>query len=244
MLWPIDWPATTDTDALDPAVKERAEKLAGSTLYMLTLQRVGGVHITVMPERFRRLRGLYIWDLDLTGALIGTFYPGTIYPGQLEREVRRLEVDAVVLEGPVGQIDSISIDGVPFTGDYRVEDGNKLVRMDGDSWPLESGDKFTVTYLKGYPVDSLGRYMGGLLAEEFVKLLTSAKNCRLPKGTTNIQRQGINIQVSTGMFPDNRVGIEEVDTYIHMWNPNGLKVKPAVYSPDKPKFRQTSWLPS
>lgn len=244
MVWPIDWPASTDPTTLDPDVKERAEKLAGATLHMLTLQRVGGVSVTVMPEHFRLLPGMYIWTLDLNGTLVGSFWPGESYPLQVNSEVRRLAVDAVVLEGPVGRVDAITIDGVPFTGEYRVEDGNKLIRTDGERWPAGSGDAFTVTYLKGYEVDSLGRHVGGVLAEEFVKLFSGGKGCRLPKGTTNMQRQGINIQVTNAMFPDGRTMIEEVDTFIYLYNPYGLKTRPNVYSPDKPRVRQTTWASS
>jgi len=242
-LWPVIWPVQAVADALDPAIRERAEALAGSTLHMLTLQRVGGAPVTVMPEHFRRERGLYVWTLDTFGAYVGAFYPGLVYPAFSDIEVNRSEVDSVILEGPVGRIDAITIDGTPFTGDYRVENGNRLVRMDGEDWPVGTGDRFTVTYLKGYEVDQLGQFVGGLLAAEFLKLLQGGKQCRLPKATSQISRQGMNITVSPGMFPEGRTHIEEVDTYLYQWNPYGLKTRPAVYSPDKPKVRQTTWRP-
>jgi hypothetical protein len=242
-IWPIIWPDQDAADALAPAVRERAELLAGSTLHMLTLQRVGGMPVTVMPQNYRRQRGLYIWDIDITGAVVGTFYPGMTYPGQVESEVERREVDAVILEGPVGRVDSIRIDGIPFTGEYRVEDGNKLIRLDGKDWPTGTGDNFTVTYLKGYEVDSLGQYIGGVLAVEYLKQIQGAKGCRLPAGTTSASRQGLNITISPGMFPEGRTYVPEVDAYLYQWNPYGLKTAPKVYSPDKPKARTTTWRP-
>jgi len=241
MIWPIDW---TPPEGTDPEHVARAEKLAGASLHALTLQRVGGPPVTVMPEQYRRQRGLYVWSLDPYGALAGSFYPGTTYPGLLDSEVERIHVDAVILEGPVGRIDEVRIDGLVFTGGYRVEDGNKLIRLDGQDWPVGSGDNFTVTYLRGYEVDSLGRAAGGILAAEFLKAITGSKDkCRLPSSVTNVARQGLSFTMTPGMFPDGLTSIPEVDAYLYQWNPHGLKTRPQVYSPDKPKVRQTTWRP-
>jgi hypothetical protein len=92
-------------------------------------------------------------------------------------------------------------------------------------------------------VDSLGQYIGGVLAVEYLKQIQGAKGCRLPAGTTSASRQGLNITISPGMFPEGRTYVPEVDAYLYQWNPYGLKTAPKVYSPDKPKARTTTWRP-
>jgi hypothetical protein len=47
MSWPIVWPA--NAGEIDPLLKEYAEQYALRTLRMLTLGRVGGANITVLP---------------------------------------------------------------------------------------------------------------------------------------------------------------------------------------------------
>jgi hypothetical protein len=133
----------------------------------------------------------------------------------------------------VGYVVSVRVDGVDLLPSaYQVEDGTRLVRLDGKSWPACAGDHFTVTYLQGYEVDELGEFVGGILANEFLMALTDERKCRLPAETTSIARQGMNLTLETGLFPNGQTGIREVDLYIQMWNPNLLKVKPRVYSPD------------
>lgn len=48
MAWPIEWPAAAGE--LDAILKEYAEQYALRTLRLLTLGRVGGASITVLPE--------------------------------------------------------------------------------------------------------------------------------------------------------------------------------------------------
>ena len=88
-----------------------------------------------------------------------------------------------------------------------------------------------MTYLNSYPVDSLGAYAVGVLAMEFAKACIGGK-CRLPATVTAITRQGVSFEIASGTFPSGFTGIREVDTYISMWNPQGLRQRASVWTPD------------
>lgn len=248
-LWPIDWPTDLDITTSDPYHVQIAELAAASTLRLLTLYRVGGLPITVMP-----CTGTCAFPNMPLPAQVGNsylpFYPillssgayANCFCGNSCQCVGRSEV---LLGTPVGRIDDVSINGVslPNTA-YRVENGNILVRLDGGEWPACAGDDFTVTYLNSYEVDILGQAAGGHLAAEYLKLFgPTASKCRLPRGVTSVTRQGMQFEVSAGMFPNGVTNIPEVDVYIAQWNPHGLRTRPMVYSPDLPAHRSITWRP-
>lgn len=244
--WPIDWPISIDVMAEDAYHIQIAELAATAAMRLLTLYRVGGLPITVMPcadtchipagARWAGQVGhsyLPFWPvLTESGAYTNCGCGGTC--GADSRA-------SVFLAPPIGRIDAVVVDGVTLDStDYRVENGNRLVRTDGGTFPSCAGDNFTVTYLNGYEVDVLGQAAGGILAAEYLKLLKTGK-CRLPSGATEVARQGINVRIETGMFPNGITNIPEVDTYVVQWNPNGLRTRPMVYSPDLPPHNTILW---
>lgn len=241
MSWPITWPESVDLTTLDPNVKRLAELYSTACMTALTLHRVGGNPVTIMPES--RVWGHWLYSGFLEGTMLGWFYPGTVYPSAQDLKLSHytvLGIEALDLPGPVGAVSSVVIGGAvldPLA--YRVENGRYLVRLDGGSWPAGADDDFTVTYFNSHPVDEMGSYAAGVMAAEWLKLFTNAKGgCRLPKSVTNIQRQGLTMELARGMFPDGVTGMPEVDSYIMLLNPFALKVMPRVYSPDLPKHRQ------
>lgn len=242
MTWPINWPAAVKADELDPNIKRLCELYASACMSALTLHRVGGNPVSIMPESRDRIPGHYVWLETLEDLYpVGRFYPGTLYP--TEQELQRLntvlKVEAVRLPGPVGEVTRVLIDQeVLAPSSYRIEDGQYLVRLDGKHWPASSGDNFVVTYFNSYPVDDMGAHAAGVMAAEWFKLITGDKKCRLPSSATNISRQGITIEVATGMFPGNVTGMPEIDAYLMLFNPHALRVAPRVYSPDLPRDRQ------
>lgn len=238
--WPIDWPASVDTSAYDPEVVALAERYAVASLRLLTLNRVGGLPKTVMPAG--RTCTAPVMKRDM-------FYPVTYFPSAATLKAcncalgcRCAGVAGVKLTAPIGDIYEVKIDGVVLDpASYHVEDGDLLVRDDGKAWPACGGKNFTVTYLNGHKVDAMGAYAAGVLANEYLKMLTVTKGCRLPSSVTNVQRQGLTFEVARGMFPDNMTGITEVDTFVALWNPHGLRTKPMVYSPDIKRQREVTW---
>lgn len=234
MTWPIDWPA--DRKPTDTDTRHLAEQYASNVLRMLTLFRVGGDPITVIPVSHHCQHPR--WQSSLT----------QVYPSAAALRDCLCHGgcscptgSAVELEAPVGRIDEVLVDGVPVPAEaYRVENSNMLVRTDGGKWP-SCNSRMAVTYLNAYPVDIIGAHVGGLLADEFLKALEGGRDCRLPEGVKSITRAGMSIEFTEEMFAGGQTGIVEVDTYLMQWNPYGLRTRPQVYSPDRKRQRQITW---
>lgn len=248
-LWPVDPACLTDQwESYSPEVRNRALALASSTLRRLTGNRVGHCPITVRPcgtvsracSMINSMAGYSLLWTPMNWA-------GTWTNCGCGDECTVLH--QVELPTPVGRVDQVKVDGVvvPPT-DYRVDNGRYLVNLSDTPWPsnqdLASSDSelgtFSVTYLNAYPVDSTGAYAVGVLALEFAKACSGNK-CRLPVGVTNISRQGVTMEIATGAFPGGMTGIREVDTYIALWNPDGLRRQATVWSPDQNRPRHTTF---
>lgn len=239
-MWPVTWPAAAQIGTVDPAVKRLAELYAGACLTFLTLQRVGLAPLTIMPAPSHRTFGYWGYREVYPGQILSAFHP-LVYPSSEDlHSWSWARVEAVALPAPVGAVVDVRIDGIVLDpAAYRVEDGKWLVRTDGGVWPSGQGDHFTVSYHNSHPVDEMGAHAGGIMAYEWLKLLTNVKGgCRLPASVTTLSRQGINMEITPGMFPDGLTGIPEIDAYVMLWNPFGLRVAPRVYSPDLPRHRQ------
>lgn len=248
--WPIDEGCLTGWADLDPAVQARAVALASATMRRLTGYRVGGCPVTVRPCK----RGCV--DLLVTPSyydMLRMGYGVSFWPHP-DREGLWVNscgcrtdcgCDAlceIELPPPVGRVDQVLLDGSALDAglDYRV-DGNRLVWVDDRhecGWPtcqdMSKGDDevgtFAVTYLNSYPVDTMGAYAAGVLAGEFAAACTGGK-CRLPPGVTSIARQGVSMEIVTGLFETGITGIREVDAYIGLWNPQHVRPT-TVWSPD------------
>jgi hypothetical protein len=268
--WPVDtscvpdwdtWEVEPDPEA-DPPVagvptytdeqKARAVSLAGQSLRLLTAFRVGGCPITVRPaaQRCRELTwrtypvsgiGSTPWqpvDLGGTWLNVGCGHSGCGCLGTRE----------VTLYGNASSITQVKVDGAVLDPSaYRLDPGGRLVRLDGEAWPLcqnlaapdtEDGT-WSVTYTQGAAVDGLGAYAAGLLAGELVKACSGGE-CDLPASVTQIVRNGITMTLGTGAFPGGRTGIQGVDAYLERWNPQGHTIPPLVWSPDLARPRRTS----
>lgn len=268
--WPVDtscipgWDALENPDAPESAdnprvwtdaEQARAVSMAGQTLRLLTGFRVGGCPVTVRPAG-RRCReqtwrtypvvgGSTPWQpVSLGGQWLNiTCGHGDPCGCLSTREVRLL--------GPVGSVESVTVDGVVLDADaWRLDvvaGGARLVRLDGEGWPLcqnlaappTEPDTWAVTYTPGQPVDGLGAHVAGILAAEYLAACRSNLECRLPAGVQTIQRQGVTLTLAAGAFPGGRTGILEVDTYLERWNPGGLRRPSAVWSPDLPTDRRS-----
>lgn len=247
-----DW-GTYNTDELDDDLKHRSEALAWSVLSALTGFQVGRGPVLVRPSSPRFAAGTYF--VAPAGAMSGSFQP-YVTNGQwfnacgCSGACGHDCVSEIVLPGPVGSIQSVTIDGsVIDPTAYRVDNGDHLVRQDGGTWPtcqnmsLPAGavGTFTVTYTQGAEPNELLNFAAGLLAIEFVAAATSKGNCRLPSGVTQITRQGIAMNITSGLFENGMTGIREVDAVIRIYNPFGLKTAPVVLSVDKPRHRTRTW---
>lgn len=249
-----------EIDALDPAIKERSEALAWSTLSSLL-----GYRLALCPSVLRpcvKSCSVRTWDTapvfdsNFAGGFPnGAFSPfisdGSWYNGcGCRTDCSCTSLCEVVMPTPVGGIASVWMDGAELDPTaYRVDNGNRLVRTDGDCWPscqdMSNSDPalggLFVSYYPFLAPNDLLRYAAGVLASEFYKACTN-KNCRLPQGVTNVSRAGITMEIPSGLFPNGATGLREVDPIIRVYNPNGLRQPPRVLSPDQSRGRVTTWV--
>lgn len=149
-------------------------------------------------------------------------------------------VSEVKLPGPVASVTEVVIDGVALDEfDYRVDDWQWLVRLDGGTWPANTDyldpDAFSVTYELGVaPPAGAGKVAGLLMC---ARSDCTNTGCRLPKNTTQVSRQGVTM-IRNG-FDGTTFGIPEVDQWVYFAT---LSTRAgAVHSPDLPKVRQITW---
>lgn len=242
-LWPMDEACRTDEwNAYDLVVQHRALALASASLHRLTAGRVGGCPVTVRPCK-RSCGGV---PIPAMFTQYGAFNPHINSAGYwvnfcgCQTDCGCTELCEIALPGPIGRIEEIKVDGAVIPpSNYRI-DGNSVVWVGAGAcpWPtcqdLAKPDTevgtFSITYLNAYPVDSIGAYAVGILALEFAKACSGSK-CRLPSGVTSVTRGGVSYDINPGVFPDGFTGIREVDAFIGLWNPGGLRQRSGVWFP-------------
>lgn len=245
--WPIDEGCLSDEwDNISPEDRERSVAYASATLTRLTGYRVGGCPVKVRPCAPRCGRGLAYTSGDW---MVPTNWNGTWINGCGHRQCSCETLCEVALPPPVGRVDEVKVDGVivPPT-DYEVQD-HRLVYVGGGDcpWPATQDlaladtepDTFSVTYLNTYPVDGLGAHAAGVLAMEFAKMCAGSTKCRLPATVRSVVRQGVSFDIIAGVFPNGQTGLREVDAYIGLWNPNGLRQEAQVMVPGRHRPRVT-----
>ncbi|MBC7630408.1 hypothetical protein [Aeromicrobium sp.] len=224
--------------------------LATSSLQALTLNRVGTCPITIRPCPVERPCGCK-WN------------PHPIRPGEWLNACgcRRARycgpLSEVDIDGPIGYIDSIKVDGVELvldTGDWRIDNGHLLVWQGTGTSPIpetQDLDKpdsavgtWSITYSKSYPVLADARLAVAFLAMEFAEACAPQGACSLPRGVTSVVRNGVSFSIEAGLFPNGLTGIDIVDQFILKWAPAGAPIQAAqVHNPRTRKARITSTLP-
>lgn len=234
--WPLD-PAclTDDWSSYPEPVQNRAKALALSTLRRLTGYRVGGCPVTVRPCSQACFSTMYpeAWTagraftpLNWGGSWLNTCGCYDACGGHL----------TLKLPLPIGVVYEVLIDGSPFT-DFYIANGG-LIRTDGEPWPsaqdlalpdTEEGT-YSITYLNAWPISGEGSVAAGKLALEFAKACAGA-TCKLPNTVRSVVRQGVSFEIPVGSFPGGMTGLKDVDAYIAMWNPGGLRERPQIVIP-------------
>ncbi len=161
-------------------------------------------------------------------------------------------VRALDLPWPVHSILRVEIDGETVPAEaYRVDEGRRLVRQDGGTWPLTQDllaapgepDTFVIEYERGLPVPAGGRVAAGALAMEFAKAMCNDSSCRLPERLQTVSRQGVTVTMLDGFedLAEGRTGIWIVDSWVaSVVNPP----RPAtVRSVDVPRRRGGVYAP-
>lgn len=242
-----DWGCAPDAylEQLDPSLRARVEALAWRTL-----QRLLGGSLALCPTVVRpcaaRCGGGTYYDAPVVGGrrygpyigVDGAWRNGCGCAGASYCSCTALS--EVRLQGPVGRVTRVLVNGVelPATA-YRVDNGDRLVRLDGETWPAcqdmtvadDEAGAFAVEYFTGDAPDALADWAAGVLAYEF-SLACKGGKCRLPAGVTSVVRNGVTMEIRSDLFTGGSTGIRELDAYISSINPFGLRARPTVMSPD------------
>ena len=259
--------ATMREDPIKAAAMARSEMLAWYTLASLCAYRIGVCPTVIRPCSTGCSVGNRVWmDAVASGAsvsalpamTIGSSFTPHITGGNWVNscgcstgDCSCTSLSEVVLPGPVGDIESVRVDGILIDPSrYRVDNGDRLVSTDPDLiWPacqdmradVDEVGSFAVTYYRGAAPNELTRFAAGVLAAEFYKACTRQK-CRLPAGVTQVVRGGTTYEIQTGLFENGRTGLQEVDAVIRIYNPYVLKSPPRVLSPESgTRGRTPTW---
>jgi hypothetical protein len=244
-----------DTPEAQAEVIERSQRMAVGILNALSGNQFGLCPRTVRPCRDRCVSGNPLTTVWLDGQLLPVLDQGVWYNETCgicrTTDCSCTAVCEVTLRGPVERIISVTLDGavLPNTS-YRVDNHRKLVRTDGECWPVcqdmtlppTEPNTFEVQYLRGLQVPEEGRFMAGLLACELVKAcLPELGECGLPANVTQLAREGVTLDLAPFVLGMNgKTGIPEVDLWLSAVNPSDARTRSRVYSVDRmPPRRRT-----
>lgn len=251
-------------DPATAALLERAEAFAWSLLASLTAYNIGTCPVSVRPCAAGCLPSGGYTTAPVRGgggyagipvASIGQMAPyvsgGLWYNacGCAPSDCSCTTISEVLLPGPVGRIESVILGGIPLDRSaYRVDNGYRLVRTDGEPWPAcqdMAGDTdapgaFVVTYYRGAAPNAMTQAAAGALAAEFYASC-KGEECRLPWNITSRTTQGESMDFGEGGVDGVAEAIPEVAAVVRMYNPHGLKSRPMIASPDSRQTRVPTW---
>lgn len=258
--WTIDVGCCPDWDSYSPAVQDRATVWATGILWGLSGRQFGECTTVVRPCYVkcygRTWETFGVW-MNTTGGDQGAMWMPYVFDGDWRNcgccGMCCCGANCEVwLPGPVSAILEVKVGNVVVpTSAYRVDNGQYLVRQDGNCWPEcqdfnvpadDTGNTFVVTYQRGIPLPPEGAIAAGELACEFAKACVGAA-CRLPQRVSSISRQGTSMDLvaATDEFENYRTGLLTVDQWLVSVNPQGLGEGPRVNFMDQPPPRITTW---
>ncbi len=93
-----------------------------------------------------------------------------------------------------------------------------------------------VDYTWGITVPAMGEAAYGELTCEYIKAMTG-ESCRLSQRAVSITRQGVTMDFddASDLFANGMTGLTLCDSFIRATNPNGLRQRSRVVSPDLPR---------
>jgi len=143
----------------------------------------------------------------------------------------------------VQTITEVKVDGtVQSSSSYRLDSHQYLTRLAGyAAWPccqdLTKSDAangtWSVTMTYGFPIPQYLKDAAAKFAAELIKYCIGVP-CQLPSQTTSVTRQGVTMELfdPQSFLEAGRTGIYEVDLAVMVANPNGLKRRSMVWSPE------------
>lgn len=238
-VWTPDPASLTDEwDALTPEVQEQALLLATSSLQMLTYYRVGTCPVTVRPCPEPRRCYCRPTTTCACRAASEITLPGPV------GAVHALIIDGGIVAADAGWDrtgwEEFGWDPLYEMSDFRIDNGTILVWQGAGpsplhavaqdlSKPLTALGTWGIVYSQSYPVSREGEIAVARLALEYAKALGKSRSkCSLPKGVTNVVRNGVTFSIEAGLFPGGLTGDQVVDAFILQWAPAGAPTRNAV----------------
>lgn len=245
--WTPIW--TCDVSLLSPVVTGAALRAATEVLSARTGFQFDNCQLTLRPcRRECAITGNW-WEWGVTPRPY--MYNGVWYNvscGSCSYNTCScVALQEVMLPQSTSQVIEVKVNGVPLDPSaYRLDDFNKLVRLDGQLWPFcndltkpdtELGT-WSVTARFGTELPQMGQIAVGELAAEFAKALSCDDDCRLPRNVQSLTRQGVDIQLmdASAIFGE-RIGLYFSDMFIQTVNPYGVRERAVTYNLDRPGQR-------
>jgi len=249
----VDWACFGTSDeinAIDLDAKARAESFSQMAIQVLTGFQVGRCPVTVRPCVAKCAE-------SSSGFSAGPWMTPYVHEGKWynscgckRNDCSCAELTVVRLAAKVGEVTDVRVGGVVLSPsvDYRVDNSNELVRIGGPEWPScqdmaagpnDPGTMF-VSYVPGAMLDSMGQYVAGLLAKEYLNACAD-EECHLPSSIISLARQGVTMEFGKDVFPNGLTGIDSVDLWVRSWNPYSVKSPSTIFSPDRHGHRSTTW---
>lgn len=251
-FWPVDEPVGDAVwDAADPAARQKAKARAITLLWERTAQVFGLTEQVVRPctdpkavSSYRGTGGIPSGMAWTPGMMLGHIdVAGPCGCGSANCCVGAHETP---LPGPVNSVLEVKIgaDVLPASA-YRIRNSRWLLRVDGQAWPSQnlnapegSDGTWIVRYVRGLPVPAPGQAAAGELARYLLKKAhdRAASACGgLPERLKSIQRQGVSVELidEQGLFEDGATGIEAVDLWLAVVNPDGRRQASRVINPSR-----------
>lgn len=249
------WITGADVIAFCPttnaALADQAAAWATDVLYAVTARQFRGIAFdTIRPAR----TGCQCWGLaGVALPLTWGNWAGYFGWGHWDLPIPQGcgALSEIKLAYPVSQVLQVKVDGsVLPASSYRVDEERMLVRLadpDGTQqrWPscqdLRLPDTAAGTWSVEYTWGQSPPQLALDAAKELACQLSQAASggaCALPTGTTRVSRAGITIDrgILANWAKDGSTGLPLVDAAIRAYNPNGLTMRPAVFSPDVPRY--------
>lgn len=239
------------------AVTGDAVKMAADVLWILSGQRFGLCQVTLRPCRNECSGGLGGFDEWWPGVGSGIrtssgggprpwWWNGVWYNicGTCFGSCSCTLIDEAFLPAPTREVIEVKLDGVVMDPSrYRVDENRKLVRTDGQLWPMcqdmaaadDQPGTWSVTITVGEDVPLLARRAVGQLAAELAKDC-AGESCMLPYEITSLSRQGVNLSFGSPNEVDPVVGqlnLQWVSLFINTYNPNKLAHRAKAYDVDR-----------
>jgi len=238
------------------AVTGEAVQMAADVLWIATGQRFGRCTTKLRPCREECNKGWFGWDQWWPGVGSGIrtstgggprpwWYNGVWYNicGTCAGSCSCTLIDEALLPAPTREVIEVKLDDLVMDPSrYRVDENRKLVRIDGQLWPMcqdmaaddDQPGTWSVTISVGEDVPLLARRAVGQLAAEFAKDCAD-EGCELPFEITSLSRQGLNMQFNTSETNEllNTIALRWVNLFVNTYNPNGLKHRAKVYDVDR-----------